>query len=174
MKKTLLALLTLITLLSTGTLPGQDRIEWMDISEMEDAMAREPKPVFFDIYTNWCGWCKRMDATTFKNPEVVAAINDNFYPVKFDAESKEGVKFKGYEFKFVNRGRRGHNELASTLLDNKMSYPSFVALNEKFERITVIQGYQTAADFLPMLTYLGEKHYLRKTWEEYKRTLKGK
>jgi thioredoxin-related protein len=174
MKKTLLTLCIAITLSSTGQIFGQDTIKWLDITELEDAMALEAKPVFFDVYTSWCGWCKRMDATTFKNPEVVAAINKNFHPVKFNGERKESFTFQEYEFKFVKSGRRGHNEFAAALLNNQMSYPSYVALNDKFERITIIKGYQTVNEFLPMLSYLGDKHYLQQTWEEFKKSVISK
>jgi thioredoxin-related protein len=136
-------------------------------------MEKEPKSIFIDVYTDWCGWCKRMDASTFKDVEVIKLLNTYFYPVKFNAEQKGDVNFKGYNFKYVNRGRRGVNELASTLLDDKLSYPSYVALNEKYERITIIKGYQTTSDFLPMLRYLGEKHYLTQNWKDFRVSVKG-
>jgi thioredoxin-related protein len=168
-------LIILIALISVplATVTAQDSINWIDITELEDEMARNPKPVFFDVYTDWCGWCKRMDKTTFMNRDVVEAINTNFHAVKFDAEMKETFTFQGHEFKFIKSGRRGHNELAAALLNNRMSYPSYVALNEKFERITIVKGYQTVQEFLPILRYLSEKRYLQQTWEEYKSSRKS-
>jgi thioredoxin-related protein len=168
MKRILLSLFLALMLLPPANIYGQDKINWMDITELEEAMAAESKPVFFDVYTDWCGWCKRMDRTTFKNPEVVAFLNEKFHPVKFDAERKEDFTFMGHDFKFIASGRRGYNELAAALLNNSMSYPSYVALNEKFERITIIKGYQTSEELLTMLDYLGNKHYLKQTWQEYK------
>ncbi len=173
MKKSLLVLWMVIISTSTGQIFGQDSIKWLDITELEDAMAKEAKPVFFDVYTDWCGWCKRMDKTTFVNTEVVDAINRNFHAVKFDAEMKESFTFQGHEFKFIKNGRRGYNELAGALLNNRMSYPSYVALNEKYERITIIKGYQTVDEFIPILSYLADKHYLQQTWEEYKSSQKS-
>ncbi|MBT8276776.1 MAG: DUF255 domain-containing protein [Bacteroidia bacterium] len=170
-----LALILLIAFISVpfATVTAQDSINWIDITDLEEEMSRNPKPVFFDVYTDWCGWCKRMDKTTFRNKKVVDAINTNFHAVKFDAEMKETFTFQGHEFKFIDSGRRGHNELAAALLNNRMSYPSYVALNEKFERITIIKGYQTVQQFMPILTYLSNKHYLQQTWEEYKSSLKS-
>ena len=55
--------------------------------------------VFIDLYTNWCGWCKRMDATTFSNQEIANYLNQNFYAVKLDAETKKSILFKGSVFK---------------------------------------------------------------------------
>ena len=155
------------------TTEAQDTINWMDITELEAAMAEDPKPVFFDVYTDWCGWCKRMDKTTFKDPEVVALMNEKFHPVKFDGERKDTFTFRGHQFKFISNGRRGYNELTGALLNRQLSYPSFVALNEKFERITIIQGYQNAREFIVMLNYLGDKHYLEQTWEEYVKAQNG-
>ena len=31
-----------------------------------------PRKYFIDVYTDWCGWCKKMDKDTFQNPEVAA------------------------------------------------------------------------------------------------------
>ena len=115
-----------------------------------------------------------MDKTTFVNPEVVKILNEKFHPVKFDAERKESFTFRGHQFKYNPSGRRGYNELTVSLLNGQMSYPSFVALNEKFERITIIKGYQKAGEFVVMLNYLANKAYLEQTWEEFRKSRAGK
>ena len=51
-----------------------------------------------DVYTDWCGWCKRMDATTFENPAIAKYMSENFYCVKFNAESQKEVTFKGQKY----------------------------------------------------------------------------
>jgi thiol:disulfide interchange protein len=49
--------------------------------------------VLADIYTDWCGWCKRLDATTFLDPDFVKYANANFVCVKCNAEDNgEGTK----------------------------------------------------------------------------------
>ncbi|MEL7425057.1 MAG: DUF255 domain-containing protein, partial [Bacteroidota bacterium] len=42
-----------------------EEIQWLSWDEAIARMATEPKKIFVDVYTGWCGWCKRMDATTF-------------------------------------------------------------------------------------------------------------
>lgn len=50
---------------------------------------KEKKMLFLDFYTDWCGPCKKLSATTFLNEEVGKYFNKNFISLKLDAE-KEG------------------------------------------------------------------------------------
>lgn len=43
------------------------------------------KPLMVKFFTEWCRSCKRMEETTFHDPQVVAAAAD-FVPLKVDAE----------------------------------------------------------------------------------------
>src|SRR5580700_4172641 len=66
--------------------PESGGIKWMSLSDA-DKLNQGPKKkkIFVDIYTDWCGWCKRLDATTYQDPKVVKYVNDNFYAVKLNA-----------------------------------------------------------------------------------------
>src|SRR4051812_22903851 len=70
-----------------------DAIHWMSITDAYHKSVSDTvkKKVFIDVYTQWCGWCKRMDASTFEDPSVVAYMNTHFYPVKLDAEVKDTI-----------------------------------------------------------------------------------
>ena len=57
-----------------------------------DIAKKENKFIFVDTYTDWCSWCKVMDKKTFKDPKVIALLNEKFLPVKINAEVGEGVK----------------------------------------------------------------------------------
>ena len=69
------------------------KIHWMDFESAVAASQKQPKKMFIDVYTDWCGWCKKMDASTFMDDSVAAYINANYYPVKFNAESKDTIRF---------------------------------------------------------------------------------
>ena len=143
-------------------------IQWITWDEAIKANEKKPKKIFIDLYTDWCGWCKRMDATTFSDPQVADYINKNFYAVKFDAEQKEPITYRGHTMTFVAGGRRGYHELAYSLLDGKLGYPSMVYLDEQQNRITISPGYKQADAMMKELQYVAGEHYKTTPYESFK------
>lgn len=145
-------------------------VDWITWEEAMEQTKTNPKKVFVDMYTSWCGWCKRMDATTFKDPKIVAYLNDNFYPVKFNAEQKKTIEFQGHQFKFVANGRRGYHELANAMLNGRMGYPSFVLLDEEMARIMISPGYKKPEQMMPELEFAKEEQYKVMSFDDYKKS----
>lgn len=162
-------MISLLALMFLIPAQAQD-IKWYSWEEAVELSQNSPKKVFIDVYTNWCGWCKRMDATTFKDAEIVKYLNDNFYPVKFNAEQKENIDFNGTEFKFIAQGRRGVHQLAYALLDGRLGYPAFVLLDESFARIMVSPGFKQPDQLFKELSFAKEEKYKEMSWESYKGT----
>ena len=123
-----------------------------------------------DVYTDWCGWCKKMDRETFNHPVISAYINENYYPVKLNAESKKDIRFKGQTFKYISQGNRGYHELVAGLLNGQMSFPSIAYLNEKLELLGAVPGYRTAKDMEPLLNYIAEDKFISQSLQEYQKT----
>lgn len=162
--------LTLSSFRFSGGLPAEgpsEGITWLTFEQAVELNKKQPKKMFFDIYTDWCTWCKRMDASTFKDPEVVKWMNQHFYAVKFNAEQKADVAYKGHTLKFQAAGGRGYHELAFSLLDGRLGYPSFVYLDENENRITISPGYKNADTLLKELRYVSGNHYQTLSFEEF-------
>lgn len=123
--------------------------------------------MFIDVYTDWCGWCKKMDKDTFQNAEVAAYMTENFYMVKLDAEQKEPIDFGGKTYTFVRSGRRGYHQLAAALLQGKLSYPTVVFLDENLKMLSPVPGYQKPDAFLKIARYFGDNIYRDTSWEAY-------
>jgi thioredoxin-related protein len=149
--------------------PETGNLQWYSFEQAVELQKTAPKKMFIDVYTDWCGWCKRMDKSTFTDPDVTAYLAANFYPVKLNAEQKAEIAFNGHTFKFMESGSRGVHELAYSLLDGQLGYPAFVYLNEKFERIMISPGYKEPKDLLPELRFAAEEHYEKTSWEEFRK-----
>jgi thioredoxin-related protein len=117
-------------------------ITWIDIDQAAELENIEEKLYFVDVYTQWCGWCKVMDKKTFTDPEVIELMSEKFHMVKFDAEQTNLVTWEGQEFVYKAGGRRGIHSLATMLLKNRLSYPSFAILDKDRKPIKTIVGYK--------------------------------
>ncbi len=151
----------------------EEKIEWITFEEAIELSKKKPKKVFIDLYTDWCGWCKRMDAVTFQNSVVASYMQENFYMVKLNAEQKDPITFKGHEFKFVASGRRGVHELAYVILDGKLSYPSVAFMDEKMNMIQAIPGFRKPEEFLMIATFMGDNHYKKTPWPDFQKSYKS-
>jgi len=152
LKKKKNIMLKRIALLLIFALPivafAQDKggINWMTIEEAVEAQKENPKKIMIDVYTSWCGPCKMMDRNTFSNPDVIEYVNENFYAVKFNAESPDDVQFKGETYSNPNyepnkRGRNGVNQFSRAL--GVRAYPTLVYMDEDAVLITAVSGYRT-------------------------------
>ena len=53
------SLVLTLTGASVYKVPREVTISWITIQELEKAMEKNKKKVFIDIYTDWCGVCKK-------------------------------------------------------------------------------------------------------------------
>jgi len=142
-------------------------VKWMSFEEALERSKTEKRKIFIDVYTDWCGWCKVMDKNTFSEASVAKVLNEKFYPVKFDAEQTKDIEFAGRTFKFIPSGNKGVHELAAALLNNQLSYPTVVFLDEEFRMIQPLAGYQKAPEFHRIISFIGEDHFRKMKWSEY-------
>jgi thioredoxin-related protein len=159
--------LTAMSLIDEPVVEGT--VKWISFEEAIKKSKTEKRPVFIDVYTDWCGWCKVMDKNTFNDPQVAKLLNEKFYAVKFDAEQKEDVVFNGNTFKFVPSGTKGYHQLAAALLNNQLSYPTVVFLTENFEMIQPLAGYRKAPEFHMIAQFIGEGHYKSVKWVDWEK-----
>lgn len=119
-------------------------LTWLTIEQASEiGQASNDKKFLVDVYTDWCGWCKVMDKKTFTDPELIKYLNDNFHVVKFNAEQKEPVNYRGKTYEWMQSGRNGVNTLGIELLNGRLSYPTLVYLDTDLQPITVSAGYKT-------------------------------
>ncbi|MCK9450321.1 MAG: thioredoxin family protein [Bacteroidales bacterium] len=167
--------LLLLVMGSIGGIQAQNKtIQWLDFETAIQKQQEKPKKIFIDMYTDWCGWCKKMDKETFAHPVVAAYMQDHFYMVKFDAERSDTVIFMNRSFVNKNPGKsRSSHELAQTLLKGKMSYPSYIFMNEDLKIISVVPGFFPPKSFEPIMNYFGSGAYESQHWEKYSTSFKG-
>lgn len=168
MKKKLLLFLAIGCFLSSNLFA--QKVEWQTIEKSAKTELKGNTKLFFvDFYTSWCGWCKKMDRETFANPVVAKILNTYFIPVKFDAEGNAEFYWNGTKYNNApsNSGRSNTHNFAKSMLGAKMGFPSFGIFSNNQERITIIQGYHPADEFVIMLWYFASGDHKRYAYEKY-------
>jgi len=113
--------------IASGLLAAERKsINWStDLGKAAEQAAKSKKPLMIDVYTDWCGWCKKLDKDTYSDARVVK-LSRKFVCVKVDGDKNtEFVK------KYAIQG-----------------YPTIVFLNSKSKEIHRVVGYQGPGDFL--------------------------
>lgn len=151
-------------------------INWVTIEKAEQLVKENPKKIFVDVYTDWCGWCKRMEANTFSHPFIIDYINTHFYAVKLNAEMEEPITFRGVRYVNENPGqRRSSHNFARALLQGRMSYPSVAFFDEQLNLITALPGYRDPRQFEVVLAFFNDDVFITQpNLDEFARTFESK
>ncbi|RYD54676.1 MAG: DUF255 domain-containing protein [Sphingobacteriales bacterium] len=152
----------------TTAAASANEIQWISLEELQQKMKKEPRKVYFDIYTDWCGWCKVMDKKTLTNPEVIKYMNSKYYAVKLNAERKDEISFMGKKFSF--HGEYRANMLAVELMRGQMSYPTTVILEEDYMNPQPVPGYLDVTVMEKVLKFFGENYYKTKKYEDFEKS----
>lgn len=148
----------LIFLLIVMAIPSSfAQLKTYTFQETEQLMIDSPKPIVIFIHTSWCKYCSLMENSTFKNPSVINELNENFYFISFDAESKKEITFNNHTFQFKPTGTNtGIHELATALatIDKQVVYPTLTVLDTNNTILFQQHSYITAKALLRILERL--------------------
>jgi thioredoxin-related protein len=182
MKKITLILLAIAAI----AMANAQQLQWysfeqaFEMNALRTQQNMPAKKIFIDVYTDWCGWCKHMDATTFSNPEIAKYLSQNYIPVKLNAERTDTVRINNQIFVNANNSggaatkRGAYHDLGPALLRGQMSFPSFTILDENGQQLDVIAGYKDAKSFELILHFIGDDAYKTTKFDEYSKTFQGK
>lgn len=170
MKKSLLIIAIIFTSFITY---AQEKINWLSFEKAMELNKENPKLILIDVYTDWCGYCKKMDKETYSNKVIVEYINKNFYAIKMDGEGKDDITYKGHTFKYKQQGRSKFHELSAALLEGRLSYPTTIFMTGKEQLLQKIPGYLPVENFEKILAYFNDGAYKTDAWEDYEKNFKS-
>ncbi len=173
MKKITLLFSLLITLSAIA------QVKWMTLDQAFEAQKITPKKIIIDFYTDWCAPCKIMEKNTFNHPVISTYLNENYYPVKFDAEGKDDVTVFGRTFtnEGFKTGKKKNSMHDFTKYMNVNAVPSTVFLDETGNPITILQGALTAKELETYVLFIANDEFKKVTtrnqWETFRKKFKS-
>ena len=169
MKKILFLLIIGFTLNTNA----QEKVNWLSFEKAIELNKTNPKPLLVSIYTDWCGWCKKMFKETYTNPVIAKYINENYHAIKLNGEGKEPITYKGYTFKYNQEGKSKYHELSAALQNGKLSYPTTAILNKDEQLLDRIPGYLDPRKMEMVLAFFIKKDRKEKKWGDFVKNFKS-
>jgi thioredoxin-related protein len=142
-------------------------VNWLTLKDAQEKNKAQPKPFLVDIYTDWCGWCKHMMKTTYSDPNIAAYVNQHFYPVKLNAETKDTIEYNGKTYLPTSKDPKTPHQLAIKFLGNSLSYPSTVFVTNNYEYNLLTQGFLDEKKIEPVLVYMVENVFKTTQYEDF-------
>ena len=130
---------------------------WVTLEQAQRQAIDEGKYILLDIYTEWCGFCRRMNKETYADKRVQNALDSYFYPVRINAESSTRVTFLGETYAM--------RDLAHAF--GVSSYPTTIFITPDGEPVASQPGFIEAARFHKMLSFVGSESYKNQTFQQY-------
>ena len=118
-----------LILCTAGIASASDSINWRSYEEGMVLSKIEKKKVFLHFYADWCGFCRKMANTTFKDSSLINYLNENYMPIMVNTDREPQTA-----------GSYGVAGL-----------PTTVFLTEKGEPIYTVPGYIATDPLMSML-----------------------
>jgi thioredoxin-related protein len=132
-------------------------LKWNKFDEGLALAKKNNKKILVDVYADWCKWCKKMDAEVFSSDTIAPYLQKNYILIKLNGESQEKLNYKD-EKMTASAFAQGFGVTG---------FPTVIFLEPTGDAITKVSGFIDAQNFLPMITFFGDDHYKKMTWQEY-------
>ncbi|MFH0920117.1 MAG: thioredoxin fold domain-containing protein [Fibrobacterota bacterium] len=158
--KTLLPVLFLVVALVSA-----ENVKWNGFVDGIARVKKQSKPAVIDFYTEWCGWCKKMDATTYSDTKVAGLLAKKFVCIKLNPEtSKETISYDGKTF----------TPMEFSQAVGVQGFPATAFMDKKGKLITLLPGFVPAETFYQILTYINDECYTRGvSFDDYQKQADG-
>ncbi len=141
----------LLLIFAAISFKSAEEIKWLDFNKGYEMAKKKNKIMLVDVYTDWCGWCKRMDKDAYAKEGIIKAVNADFVAVKFNPE------IQGVTYTYDGKNYTGE-QLAGVISNYQINgYPTTIFIYPKGKKIEVMAGYRNAEQLAPILGDIKQK-----------------
>jgi len=158
MKSILVVFSGILLFLNTGSnMNSSDELKWTNYTDGIKQASATNKKILVDVYTDWCGWCKRMEKDTYSDDGIKSYLSEKYILVRLNAESDVQET--------VGNEQMTQAEIAKAYRVN--GYPTTIFLSADGQTITSVPGYLKPSEFMSILKYIGDDYYKKMGYQDY-------
>lgn len=165
-----------------ATLAGAPTLEWHKLDAGLHSAQTQDKHIMVDVYTDWCGWCKKLDKETYSDPAVRQVLAESYVSVKLKGDSDAPLNVKGQPAK-----ENGKTMMQLVPTDQPVTterqltrgafrvtgFPTILFLASDGKLITSLPGYKDAETFKNILNFIKDDLYEVMTYQDYLKSLEN-
>ena len=126
------------------SIKDSNTLEWKMWEEAEKKSEAENKLIMVYLYTDWCGWCRKLESETLSDEKVISRLNAGFNSVKVNPEKKAEYHYNGVTMNYrVFTDKISHGKLKK--------YPLIVFINPATKKTYFQEGFISADEFYDLL-----------------------
>lgn len=133
-------------------------LKWYSFEEGVEKAKSENKIILIDFYTDWCGWCKKMDSETYSNTQIISEIQKGFVPVKINPEKNE----------FVTLDNQTISVSQLSQAAGVRGFPATAFFTPDMQLIDMISGYLDVENFNDVLRFMKSGKYEKIAYQDYR------
>jgi thioredoxin-related protein len=122
--------------------PDSLTVNWHTWGEAMSLRENAMRKLYVFVYKDDCPHSAKMMTTTFTDSSVVNQLNNDYYAVKLNVETKDTILYQGLKLVSEKSGDFWFHQLAVSLLNGDMSFPGIVIIDEEMKRVNLMKGYK--------------------------------
>lgn len=146
-----------LAILTSGTALSEETFKWLDFAEAFPKARAEGKHLIINFYSIGCGWCRKMDGSTYGDSAVAAIIAKDFVAARMNVASNRKVDWMGEQV--------SEREIASALAGRGTPFTTFI--DTAGVVVARLPGYVDSPRFISILEYVGGYWYENLSYQEY-------
>ncbi len=154
MKNLLLIILAVFPLIAAEE---KKEFRWLKFNDADSIQNRTKKIIILNLYTNYCGWCRKMNTITYGDSNVIKIIEDGFLPVMIDIRSNDTLRYKG----------KTYTEREFAALVGIRGTPTTGFIDSTKNLVVKVPGYVPPSSFIYLLKYVKGGWYKDMTFDEF-------
>lgn len=150
--------INLFLFLALGAMLLASDLNWRTFEEALKIAKTEDKVILVDFFTDWCGWCKKMDSETYSNKEIVDLLHKDFVTVKINPEKQGSITLGDQTLSW----ERFAAEVGVT------GYPATAFFTPNFQLIDLVPGYYDPGNMELLLNFMSKEMYQKISFQDYR------